>query len=513
MQPAPKKRSSQGMTLVVTLMFAALAITVLASLTLLVSHANFTTGRSQAWNQCLPVAEAGAEEALTILKQDGTAWGWTNYLATNGWHTLSPGITSQQRQVDGSNYYVVTINLNSGSPTIDSTGYVPFPNAQGQPDRIARKVEISTAASSSKLLMGLITSNALSLSGNVLIDSFDSSTNTGSTGGAYDPAKAGDQMTVATASTNANALEADGSCRIWGYLDVGPGGGADMTGVSRAGSSNYVGSSGGYPPGVDPTRFSSNFLFQYPAVTPLAVPTGGYSATFASLPTAKLGGTTYTVSEGASLGGSNVYQFASLSIIGSGNNPYLINGAVTNVVNGAFGTTANGYMVINTNSTYALYASSITLDGGPPTVNGAANSIRIGPNCNVLMVTSNFTITASGRLYIDPTSKLTIYAGGTVNLSGAGLINGATAPCLTLYGLPSCNSITVAASANFIGSIYAPSAAVSISGASPFYGSCIANSASLAGSGVFHFDQALNKNSATTAASFVMNHWQEVAIP
>jgi hypothetical protein len=505
-----KDKSSQGIALLVTLLLAAVVIVVLTSLTALVNHENYMSARAQAWNQCIPVAEAGLEEALSLMKNDGTPWGWTNNLAVNGWSNFASGVTTRTRTLDSSNYYVVTIDVNAGLPKIDSTGYIYFRGAGGQVTKLARKVEVTTSSANTRMIMGLICSNAISLSGNVRIDSFDSSTNTGSTGGRYDSAKARDNVTVATMSTNANAIYADGSCQIWGYLNVGTGGGAAMNAVARAGSKSYAGTNGGWPPGVEAGHLNTGFTFFYPNVLPLATPSGGVQTTFESLPTKKIKGTDFNVSDRSDLGSYNSYQFSSLSVIGSGKNPYIVKGTVTNVVTGAFSTTANGYMVIDDNSTYALFANSITMDGGPPTNNGAANSIYIGAHCNVLMYTpGDFTITASGRLSIDPTSTLTIYAGGKVDLSGAGVINSAVAKNLTVYGLPTCTSINVAASANFIGSIYAPSAAVSISGASPFYGSCICRSASFAGSGVFHYDEALN--TSTSSSSYYINHWQEVA--
>jgi hypothetical protein len=502
-----KDKSSQGIALLVTLLLAAVVILVLASFTALVNNENYMSARAQAWNQCIPVAEAGLEEALSLMKNDGTPWGWTNSssLAVNGWSNLVSGVTAMRRTLDSSNYYVVTIDVNAGLPKIDSTGYVYFRGAGGQTIKLARKVEITTSSLNTRMTMGLICSNAISLSGNTLIDSFDSSTNTGSTGGRYDSAKARDNVVVATMSTNANAIQLDGSSRIWGYLDVGAGGGVATSGTSRAGSKSYVGASGAWPPGVEAGHLNSNFTFFYPDVVPLSTPSGGLLTTFESLPTTKVGGTPYNVSDGRNLGSYNSYQFSNLIVKCSGQNPYLVKGTVTNVVTGAFNTTANGYMVIDTNSTYALYAGSITLDGGPP-----SNSITIGPNCKVLMYTpGNFSLTASGRISIDPSSTLTIYAGGTMNLSGAGFINSAVAKNLTVYGLPTCTSITVAASANFIGSIYAPSADVTINGASPYYGSCICRSATFQGSGTFHFDEALY--SSSSSSSYYINHWQEVA--
>ena len=157
--------------------------------------------------------------------------------------------------------------------------------------------------------------------------------------------------------------------------------------------------------------------------------------------------------------------------------------------------TRSGSIVVTSMERGALYEVD-------PHGAGARQLVVLGGNPNGL------TEGLGGRLYIAPSSTLTIYAGGTVNLSGAGVINGATSPNLTLYGLPTCTNITITASANFIGSVYAPEANVTISGASPFFGSCICRTASLAGSGVFHYDQALS--GVTGSTGYYLSYWHEV---
>lgn len=508
-------RRSQANVLLTTLLVVFIAAALIGSYLHLVLQETNQSARSQAWNQCIPASEAGIEEALTLLNCSGSLWGWTNALATNGWSALSNNITSLSRALDGSNSFSVSIDVSSGIPKIDSIGYVRFVSAAGLATNLARKTELVFQQGQSGP-GGLIASNAILINGNAYVDSFDSSTNTGSTGGQYDASKARDQITVATASKAANAFEADGSSRVYGYVCTG-GGGTLFSGTSRAGDRAYVGAYGAWPPGVESGHLSTNFTFYYPSATnSLGIPTGGQTAvlngTSTTLPTVKYGSTSYTVADSKNLGSFPYYQFGgTLYDAGSGSNPYLALGTVTNVVNGDFHVGASGYMVVGTNTTYTLATQgNFTLDGGPPNnpIYGAQNSISICPGCHVyIYAASNFTITASGRLYIDPTSTLTVVAGGNVTLSGAGLINTANATNLTLIGLATCTNITITASANFIGTVYAPDAILSISGASPFTGSCVARGVSLQGSGVFHYDEALKKGASST--SFSIANWQE----
>ncbi|MEW6306315.1 MAG: hypothetical protein AB1705_22850, partial [Verrucomicrobiota bacterium] len=63
--------SEQGSTVIMCLIIASIMGMVLASYLSLVSAQNLSVTRSQTWNSVVPVAEAGAEEALTHLYHNG----------------------------------------------------------------------------------------------------------------------------------------------------------------------------------------------------------------------------------------------------------------------------------------------------------------------------------------------------------------------------------------------------------------------------------------------------------
>src|SRR5579859_2315054 len=82
------RRQEQGNVIVVSLLVAGIVGYLLASYLSLVSGQNLATARSQSWNSCIPVLEAGIEEALTHLQYatvlTNLGAGTTN-LASDGW--------------------------------------------------------------------------------------------------------------------------------------------------------------------------------------------------------------------------------------------------------------------------------------------------------------------------------------------------------------------------------------------------------------------------------------------
>src|SRR5580765_2003694 len=91
-----RKRSEDGLGLVVVLVLCGLLGVLLASHMIWAKNHSFITRRSMAWNAALPMAEAGVEEALSQLKFHPTSMdsdGWkfegntyrkTRVLTTNG---------------------------------------------------------------------------------------------------------------------------------------------------------------------------------------------------------------------------------------------------------------------------------------------------------------------------------------------------------------------------------------------------------------------------------------------
>src|SRR5438093_8553129 len=116
----PRSRS-QGNVLLLTV-FTVIGIgIVLFSCLNLVHNQNVCIARSQAWNACIPLVEAGIEEAMAHLNNPADS----NPLS-DGW-VLSGGTYNQQRKL-GDCCYAVSITLtNLLQPVIVSTGYVPIP--------------------------------------------------------------------------------------------------------------------------------------------------------------------------------------------------------------------------------------------------------------------------------------------------------------------------------------------------------------------------------------------------
>src|SRR5258705_7422758 len=91
------QNENQGSVLLVTLCTAWVIGIALVSYLTLVANQNRTTYHSQTWNTCIPVLEAGIEEALTQLNFNSAEG--TNNATAHGW-TLANGLYSKSRIVD-----------------------------------------------------------------------------------------------------------------------------------------------------------------------------------------------------------------------------------------------------------------------------------------------------------------------------------------------------------------------------------------------------------------------------
>src|SRR5438552_14397170 len=94
----------RGHTLVVTLCTTAILGIALACYLQLTSSQVQVTVRSQAWNTCIPILEAGIEEALTHCKKSGG----TNMNA-NGWSPKAGSVYNKSGNLGGADYYDVSI--------------------------------------------------------------------------------------------------------------------------------------------------------------------------------------------------------------------------------------------------------------------------------------------------------------------------------------------------------------------------------------------------------------------
>ncbi|MEY2408500.1 MAG: hypothetical protein QOF48_1170 [Verrucomicrobiota bacterium] len=186
---------------------------------------NSFTARSQAWNNCLPIVEAGLEDAL------GQVTAHTNYnYAANGYTGTSKLFTKTAAMGEG--YYTVTVNFsNVISPIITCTGYLPAPltlasAASGPllataftPDPsikyISRTVRV-TLQQDLAFPKALVAKGFVNFNGNnVLMDSYNSNI------GMYTALTAGDKGDVTINGDFKNAGNI-GNADIKGHVSLGP---------------------------------------------------------------------------------------------------------------------------------------------------------------------------------------------------------------------------------------------------------------------------------------------------
>src|SRR5262249_51221124 len=143
---------------------------------------------SLTWNTCVPVLEAGVEEAMTQIHYNGI----TNLLS-NGWILGIDGLFHKRRNVgaDGSYYEVAIQPLDP--PVIFSSGYSAAPANTGRPmggssafgmilgsftpptpAMVNRRVRVMTQKQTTGA-GGLIAKGTIQFDGNAYLDSFDSS--------------------------------------------------------------------------------------------------------------------------------------------------------------------------------------------------------------------------------------------------------------------------------------------------------------------------------------------------
>jgi hypothetical protein len=98
--------------------------------------------------------------------------------------------------------------------------------------------------------------------------------------------------------------------------------------------------------------------------------------------------------------------------------------------------------------------------------------------------------------------------GSNVSLGGRGVVNTrGFAKDFQLIGLPTCTSINYNGSFQFIGTVYAPSATVTVGGSADAFGALVGNAIELTGDMSLHYDEALNE---PRKARFLASSWREI---
>jgi hypothetical protein len=253
---APRSSERAGI-LVITIIFCGLVTLVLtAYLSMLKSQHKFTY-RSQVWNDCVATCEAGVEEAMSHINYSGTS---SNF-AINGW-TFSAGYYRKQRNLNGG---FVRMAIDTAiPPTLLVTGYLRAPT---QTNFITRAFQVKTKLNHRFPHAILGKANITCNSSGSRVDSFDSTDPAKSTGGQYDPSKAGDKATVATTSTAKGAIDI-GNLDLYGKAGSGPGGTVTLNNGS-VGSTAWV--NGANDGKIQPGHFADDVNMYVPQPT---LPTG-----------------------------------------------------------------------------------------------------------------------------------------------------------------------------------------------------------------------------------------------
>jgi hypothetical protein len=151
-------------------------------------------------------------------------------------------------------------------------------------------------------------------------------------------------------------------------------------------------------------------------------------------------------------------------------------------------------------------------------MNTGANGVSIKNNETILVtgvarlyVTGNFDMQNGSTMIIASGASLELYVGGATTTI-ATLNNAGNCATFNYFGLPGNTSVTLAGNDIFLGSIYAPNAALSMSGGGnntiDYQGACAVNTISMNGHFNMHFDENLRRKGPVRG--YQITSWTEI---
>src|SRR2546426_3551299 len=181
----------QAGVLVTTLIVCMLVGIMLTAYLAMVSQQQVFTQRSQMWNHCIPMCEAGVEEAMAHINHAHTT---TNF-AVNGW-TFDGAMYRREREVNQGIAHV-TIDT-SMPPVITVIGELRTPLRKTY---VTRGVRVRTRVNQ-QFPNALLARGSITINGSARLDSFNSALPgvESDANGQYDPKKFTDHASVATVS-------------------------------------------------------------------------------------------------------------------------------------------------------------------------------------------------------------------------------------------------------------------------------------------------------------------------
>jgi hypothetical protein len=421
-------RRDGGSVFIVILVITGLMGVTLASYLHMVSNQNTSIMRSMAWNEAVAISEAGIEEAMAHLNRNRTN------RARDGW-VLDGTNVVKEKTIRGQKFKTY-IDAFADRPAIVSEGWVKNPKTGEMLPR-PRNVRVTTT-NDAIFAKGMVAKGSIDLAGNGIVsDSFDSTTETASTGGRYDPAKRRDKGDVATNSSVIDSLNA-WNAEIYGRASTGPGGNVKLHNGTVGSLAHHASGVGGIEPGW--TTDDMNVYF--PDVD---------------------------------------YPYGSFTEVNSINIPiYLPSG--TSLVDGA-----GVYFEYRSFGGYFKLKNGLSLN----------NKKLYIESDTTLLIESGFSISGNGAIIIATNANLQIYmAGATTSIGGNGIVNkSGRAANFSYWGMPSNTAINIQGNGDFIGTLYAPQAALAMGGGGStgddFMGALVTASVTLNGHYEFHYDESL----------------------
>ncbi|MCF8037824.1 MAG: pilus assembly PilX N-terminal domain-containing protein [Desulfohalobiaceae bacterium] len=291
-------------------------------------------------------------------------------------------------------------------------------NSTGQVENAVVKLQAAFGKPSiSPYGFGVFGNSTITISGNPVVDSYNSTLGYGSSGG-------GTSGHIAVNNNANGSITINGNkAAITGNATVGPGGNVNSTIDDKHG-------------GIQGSKFVNSNVIEFP---PPSYPCSGATAI------------SYSLSENSEEDwGSNTYHYDAMDIKGELN----ISGETTICVN---------------------------------------------------------TLDIKGQINIDSGAKAKIYVTGSMDAAGQGLVNSNGDPSsLQIFGTSSTSSIKLAGKADYYGTVYAPTAEVSVTGQGDVYGSLVGNNVKFSGQGSMHYDINLGDISFATSGDLSLVYWKEI---
>jgi hypothetical protein len=340
---------------------------------------------------------------------------------------------------------------------VTSTGRVDLAGATIQR---AVRVTVERVESGTQFFKyGVLSAGPVEIGGSALFDSFDSTDTAKSTNGQYDPAKACAGATLATlsAGSSTSTTNKKGKVTVSGTPAFSVSGNALVNGNVSVGAGGTVSMSGSST--ITGSITDDSYQELPDVVVPFSLPSSGTI----------LVGPWPNQAQIMTVSGSQDMSLTSLTVRSS------------------------GILTFTGSGTLRIYVD------GETTVSGAGQ-IRIVPS---------------------PTTadlKVEIYANDDVSISGSGMVNDTyRAVNCAIWGTENCTEVSMTGNASYIGTIYAPYAAVELTGSSSATGVFLGDSVEFGGNTPYHIDESLIGSSSSSSSSssgkpYTLVEWVEIEI-